>query len=111
MIRTEDYEDEGEEVQGKFVVDTEDDTAFFNMDLGGSFGKTSSSKNNFGGLKTNWNPGKSPNVTVASASQGGTDPTKCDKNCTACVWSQFCKSAGKGLAALVAGTGSIPMLG
>ena len=104
-------DDSNEEYDGKFVIDTEDDTAFFNMDLGGTFGNKNSLKtDSFGGFKTNWSPGTTKSNYPTAQPANTTDPSKCDKNCASCVWATFCKSATKGLSALASG-GFIPKLG
>ena len=105
-----------EEYDGKFIVDTEDDTAFFNMNLGGTFGNKSNLNTNktetYGGFSMNWPQSNfKTNQPTATPTKNTTDPSKCDNNCASCMWSAFCKSATKGLTALASGGSFIPKLG
>ncbi|EAY17411.1 hypothetical protein TVAG_320060 [Trichomonas vaginalis G3] len=106
MIRT-DYpiEDQTEEYnEGVFMVNGDDDTAFFNLDLGGSstFGKKKQSSGTMGGFVRNeW---KNRDTTIAAAAKSTIDPSaSCSKNCDACALSFLCKSSFKGLSSLGGG--------
>ena len=112
------YNDDDDDLQivnDKFVINSNDDPlAFFNLGLNKKNNQNSDESiknNNFGGFKSNgFNGIDHTIISQNNSAMKQTDPSvNCNKNCNACVWSMFCKSATKGLSTL--GGGFIPKLG
>lgn len=105
MIRTDiERDDQDEEYDGKFVVNADDDTAFFHLDLGpnSTFGNQNSHNGTMGGFVRNeWSQRDS---TIAGGVKTTTDPSaNCNRQCDACMFSFLCKSSLKGLSSLGGG--------
>ncbi|EAY08263.1 hypothetical protein TVAG_404310 [Trichomonas vaginalis G3] len=114
MIRTDVEQDDQEQEyeEGTFVVNSDDDSAFFNLDFGGSstFGKQNNNRSGtMGGfVRNDW---QNRDTTIAAAAKATTDPSaNCSRQCDTCMFSFLCKSSFKGLSSL-GGGGFIPKLG
>lgn len=111
MIRTDIEKDNDEqEYDGTFVVNADDDTAFFHLDMGNSytFGNSNQQSGTMGGFVRNeWSE---RNTTIAGSTRQTTDPSaNCNRQCDSCMFSFLCKSSLKGLSSL-GGTNFIPKL-